>query len=144
MKKSTDKLDDSLIQLVDNAWKNYVSSKLSKVDGAVSDALKDWTIFEQSMTPEKMAQAILVDEKFKMNFSALVCGFLFSLPVDSSHTDMDDVSKNLTQQFKKQNLNCNKAMPAKMPPMNFWKHRKISWLPIWISRCVALVTTKMD
>lgn len=79
MKKSTTKLDDSLIQLVENAWKNYVSSRLSKVEGAVSDALKDWPNFVEAMTPEKMAQAILVDEKFKMNFSALVSRIITEL-----------------------------------------------------------------
>ncbi|KAL1931858.1 hypothetical protein VTP01DRAFT_8914 [Rhizomucor pusillus] len=93
LKKSTDKLDDSLIQLVDNAWKNYVSSKLSKVDGAVSDALKDWTIFEQSMTPEKMAQAILVDEKFKMNFSALQKSYA-AIQKAKSQLQQGDASKD--------------------------------------------------
>ena len=72
LKRSTTQLDESLIQQVESSWNDYASSKLTKVEGAVSAATADWASFEQKMTAEEMAKAILLDEKFKMNFSALV------------------------------------------------------------------------
>lgn len=72
MKRSTTQLDQSLIQQVESSWNDYAASKLAKVEGAVSAATADWASFEQKMTAEEMAKAILLDEKFKMNFSALV------------------------------------------------------------------------
>lgn len=72
LKRSTTQLDESLIQQVESSWNDYAASKLAKVEGAVSAATADWASFEQKMTAEEMAKAILLDEKFKMNFSALV------------------------------------------------------------------------
>ncbi|CDH48408.1 cysteinyl-trna synthetase [Lichtheimia corymbifera JMRC:FSU:9682] len=71
LKRSTTQLDESLIQQVESSWNDYAASKLAKVEGAVSTATADWASFEQKMTAEEMAKAILLDEKFKMNFSAL-------------------------------------------------------------------------
>lgn len=72
LKRSTTQLDQSLIQQVESSWNDYAASKLAKVEGAVSAATADWASFEQKMTAEEMAKAILLDEKFKMNFTALV------------------------------------------------------------------------
>ncbi|KAI9315543.1 tRNA synthetases class I (C) catalytic domain-containing protein [Dichotomocladium elegans] len=71
MKKETPKLDASLIQTVESAWSEYAKSKLAKFEGAVDAAHADWKAFELQMTPEELAKAVLIDEKFKMNFSAL-------------------------------------------------------------------------
>lgn len=70
VKQATDRLTPELVGRVEKAWDAYASSKLDKVAGAI----QDWASFEQRMVndPEAMAQAILVDEKFKMHFTALV------------------------------------------------------------------------
>ncbi|ORZ26022.1 cysteinyl-tRNA synthetase [Absidia repens] len=71
LKQSTQQLDSALIGTVEEAWTAYASSKLEKVPGATESALKDWTSFYASMTPEETAKAILLDEKFKMTMTSL-------------------------------------------------------------------------
>ncbi|KAG0172106.1 hypothetical protein DFQ30_011154 [Apophysomyces sp. BC1015] len=68
LKRTTLQLDASLIQQLDEAWKEYAESKLAKID---ENAANNWLAFVQKMTPEEVAKAVLIDEKFRMNFSAL-------------------------------------------------------------------------
>ena len=72
LKNSTDGLNTDLIHQVEKYWNDYATSKLATVEGAAVEAISDWAAFETKMTPERLAQAVLADEKFKMHFSALV------------------------------------------------------------------------
>ena len=65
-------MNADLIQRVDRYWNDYAASKLAAVEGAAAEAALDWAAFEAKMTPERLGQAVLADEKFKMHFSALV------------------------------------------------------------------------
>ncbi|KAI9497931.1 tRNA synthetases class I (C) catalytic domain-containing protein [Zychaea mexicana] len=71
LKNSTESLNNELIERVEKYWNDYATSKLSAVKGAASEATSDWTAFVAMMTPEALAKAVLVDEKFKMHFTAL-------------------------------------------------------------------------
>ncbi|KAI8978051.1 cysteinyl-tRNA synthetase [Pilobolus umbonatus] len=65
-------LDQTLIQQTEEAWVEYAQSKLKKLDSSlVTLATTQWTEFVKKMTPEEVAKAVALDEKFKMIFSAL-------------------------------------------------------------------------
>ncbi|KAF7728406.1 hypothetical protein EC973_006214 [Apophysomyces ossiformis] len=87
LKQSVSKLDDNLIKQLDEAWTEYAQAKLGKID---ENAAKDWPAFVQKMTPEEVAKAVLIDEKFKMHFTAL----------DISHAAIQEAKKsgNTTRQ----------------------------------------------
>lgn len=69
MKNATPALSAELVDTVKNAWKEYADSKMERID---ANASKDWPAFKQKMTPEAVQSALLIDEKFKMHFTALV------------------------------------------------------------------------
>jgi hypothetical protein len=69
MKNATPTLSSELVGAVKNAWKEYADTKMERID---PDASKDWPAFKQKMTPEAVQSALLIDEKFKMHFTALV------------------------------------------------------------------------
>ncbi|KAI8370507.1 tRNA synthetases class I (C) catalytic domain-containing protein [Radiomyces spectabilis] len=69
--QSVQSLNAEVIQAVEEAWTEYAHGKLGKLEGASELATSDWAAFVLKMTPEEIAKAILLDEKFKMNFSAL-------------------------------------------------------------------------
>ncbi|CAO3616943.1 unnamed protein product [Cunninghamella echinulata] len=75
-KKDTKQLDTNLIKFVEESWIAYAKSKLEKVPGASESAIKDWTAFEKSMTPEEVAKALILEEKFKMVLSALKASYI--------------------------------------------------------------------
>ncbi|KAI9308617.1 cysteinyl-tRNA synthetase [Cunninghamella echinulata] len=75
-KKDTKQLDNDLIKLVEESWVAYAKSKLEKVPGASDSAIKDWATFEKSMTPEEVAKALVLEEKFKMVLSALRASYV--------------------------------------------------------------------
>ncbi|KAI8070366.1 cysteinyl-tRNA synthetase [Gongronella butleri] len=64
-------LDADVIQTVEQAWTEYATAKLAKVAGAAEAATSNWAAFHASMTPEAIANAVAVDEKYKMYLSAL-------------------------------------------------------------------------
>ena len=73
LKKETTELSQPLIQQTEEAWTEFAEAKLKKLDAAlVSLATSNWTEFTQKMTPEEIAKAVALDEKFKMIYSALV------------------------------------------------------------------------
>lgn len=72
-KKETNELTESIIQQTEEAWLEFAQSKLKKLDAAlVSLATSNWADFTKKMTPEEVAKAITVEEKFKMLYTALV------------------------------------------------------------------------
>lgn len=74
MKAETNELTKKLIQQTEEAWLEYTESKLKKLDPTLfSLATTNWTEFVSKMSPEEVAKAIIVDPKYKMNFTALVC-----------------------------------------------------------------------
>ncbi|CAO3675721.1 unnamed protein product [Umbelopsis ramanniana] len=68
MKNATSALSTELVDTVKNAWKEYTDSKMERID---ANASKDWPAFKQKMTPEAVQNALVIDEKFKMHFTAL-------------------------------------------------------------------------
>jgi cysteinyl-tRNA synthetase len=73
LKKETAQLDKEIMKLVEEAWLEFANQKLKKLDSAlVKLATEDWSEFKQKMTPEEVAKAVILDEKFKMIYSALV------------------------------------------------------------------------
>ncbi|KAI8147700.1 tRNA synthetases class I (C) catalytic domain-containing protein [Fennellomyces sp. T-0311] len=71
LKESTQQLDGALVHQVEKAWNDYAVSKLAAVKGAAGCATSDWNGFVIKMTPKELAKAVVVDEKFKMHFTAL-------------------------------------------------------------------------
>lgn len=72
-KKETTELSETVIQQTKEAWLEFAQAKLKKLDAAlVSLATSNWTEFRNKMTPEEVAKAVILDEKFKMFYSALV------------------------------------------------------------------------
>ncbi|KAI8375559.1 cysteinyl-tRNA synthetase [Blakeslea trispora] len=77
LRKETTELSQSLIQQTEEAWTELAQAKLKKLDAAlVSLATSNWTEFTQKMTPEEVAKAVVLDEKFKMIYSALDTSFV--------------------------------------------------------------------
>lgn len=75
LKKETNQLDESIIQQTEEAWLEFVNAKLKKLDASlVSLAASNWPEFVKKMTPEEVAKALVLDEKYKMISSALVSG----------------------------------------------------------------------
>ncbi|OAD76974.1 hypothetical protein PHYBLDRAFT_185884 [Phycomyces blakesleeanus NRRL 1555(-)] len=74
-KANTKELDLALINQVEKARKEFIDSKLAKIEGAVALATQDWNMFVKKMTPEEIAKAVVIDEKFKMYLSALQVSF---------------------------------------------------------------------
>ncbi|KAI8096767.1 cysteinyl-tRNA synthetase [Halteromyces radiatus] len=71
LKEKTQSLDVDLITTVEEAWIEYMTSKLNKIPGAVESASKDWNSYQTNLTPEELSKAVLLDEKFKMYLAAL-------------------------------------------------------------------------
>ncbi|KAI8988022.1 cysteinyl-tRNA synthetase [Mycotypha africana] len=77
MKKETNELNEQLIKQLEEAWLEFANAKLKKLDSAhVALATSNWTEFSQKMTPEEIAKAVVLDEKFKMIFTALNTSYL--------------------------------------------------------------------
>lgn len=73
LKKETNQLDESIIQQIEEAWLEFANAKLKKLDASlVSLATSNWPEFTKKMTPEEVAKALVLDEKYKMIYSALV------------------------------------------------------------------------
>lgn len=73
LKKETNQLDESIIQQTEEAWLEFANAKLKKLDASlVSLASSNWPEFTKKMTPEEVAKALVLDEKYKMIYSALV------------------------------------------------------------------------
>ncbi len=72
-KESIATLSPDIVMYVRSGWDFYAKTKLAKVDGAVENATADWKQFEAKLTPEEVAKAVKVEEKFKMYVEALVC-----------------------------------------------------------------------
>ncbi|ORX49401.1 cysteinyl-tRNA synthetase [Hesseltinella vesiculosa] len=85
-KTDSQALSVELIQEVQASWTAYAQSKLAKVPGAADAAVKDWTSFLASMTPEEVTKAMVLDEKIKMTLTAL----------QSSHDAIDQAQQQLT------------------------------------------------
>lgn len=82
LKKETTQLDKPITNLVQEAWLEFANAKLKKLDPAlVKLATENWAKFEEKMTPEEVGKAIVLDEKFKMIYSALVRYFPICLPL---------------------------------------------------------------
>ncbi|CAO3608306.1 unnamed protein product [Cunninghamella blakesleeana] len=86
-KQNTKQLDSDLIKLVEESWALYAKSKLEKVPNASESAINDWEAFEKSMTPEEVAKALVLEEKFKMVLTAL----------NASYVAIQNAKKALTQ-----------------------------------------------
>ncbi|KAI8646810.1 cysteinyl-tRNA synthetase [Parasitella parasitica] len=72
LKKETTRLDQHIIQQTEEAWLEFANAKLKKLDASlVSSATSNWKDFTEKMTPEEIAKALVLDEKFKMIYSAL-------------------------------------------------------------------------
>ncbi|CEP13696.1 hypothetical protein [Parasitella parasitica] len=72
LKKETTQLDQHIIQQTEEAWLEFANTKLKKLDASlVSLAISSWKDFAERMTPEEVAKALALDEKFKMIYSAL-------------------------------------------------------------------------
>jgi cysteinyl-tRNA synthetase len=77
LKKETAQLDKETMTLVQEAWLEFANQKLKKLDPAlVKLATENWPEFKEKMTPEEVAKAVVLDEKFKMIYSALVRWYL--------------------------------------------------------------------
>lgn len=73
LKKETAQLDENIIQQTEEAWLEFANAKLKKLDTSlVSLATTNWPEFVKKMTPEEVAKALVLDEKYKMISSALV------------------------------------------------------------------------
>lgn len=86
LKNETNELDETIIQQTEEAWLEYANAKLKKLDASlVSLATSNWPEFTKKMTPEEVAKALVLDEKYKMIYSALVSSFfllLFKITLD--------------------------------------------------------------
>jgi cysteinyl-tRNA synthetase len=67
LKASVTQLDSTLIQQAEESWIEYNEAKMKKFQGT-----ENWPEFVKKMTPEEVQKAVVIDEKFKMNFTALV------------------------------------------------------------------------
>lgn len=77
LKKQVTELTPALVADAEEAWSEYATSKLKKLDAAlVSLATSNWIEFTKKMTPEEIEKAILVEPKYKMTFTALVRIFI--------------------------------------------------------------------
>lgn len=72
-KKDMQELNEALVKQTEEAWLEFVAAKLKKLDvGLVQLASSNWPEFVNKMTPEEIKKALVLDEKFKMIYSALV------------------------------------------------------------------------
>ncbi|KAI8075340.1 cysteinyl-tRNA synthetase [Gilbertella persicaria] len=93
LKKETTALDQTIIQQTEEAWLEYANAKLKKLNATlVSLATSNWTEFAQTMTPEEVAKAVVLDEKFKMIYTALDTSFA-AIQQAKASLDKGDKSK---------------------------------------------------
>lgn len=72
LKKETQQLNEKVIEQTQEAWSEFATAKLKKLDESMLQlALSNWSEFVSKMTPEEIAKATAADEKFKMIYSAL-------------------------------------------------------------------------
>ncbi|KAI7894869.1 cysteinyl-tRNA synthetase [Mucor mucedo] len=91
MKGETTELSQKLIEQTEEAWLEYAESKLKKLDPSLFALAKaNWTDFAAKMTPEEVAKAIILDPKYKMNFTAL----------DTSYTAIQNAKSQLEKGIK--------------------------------------------
>ncbi|KAI9487053.1 MAG: cysteinyl-tRNA synthetase [Benjaminiella poitrasii] len=86
LKKEINQLDEKIVKQTEEAWLEYVNAKLKKLDAAlVTLAASNWSDFVKKMTPEEVSKVLVLDEKFKMNFTAL----------NTSYNAIQDAKANL-------------------------------------------------
>ncbi|KAK4514775.1 Pre-mRNA-splicing factor SYF2 [Mucor velutinosus] len=77
LKKETTQLDENIIRQTEEAWLEFANAKLKKLDASlVSLATSNWPEFIKKMTPEEVAKALVLDEKYKMISSALDASYV--------------------------------------------------------------------
>ncbi|CAO3702291.1 unnamed protein product [Rhizopus stolonifer] len=110
LKKDTQELNEALVKQTEEAWLEFVAAKLKKLDvGLVQLASSNWPEFVNKMTPEEIKKALVLDEKFKMIYSAL----------DVSYNAIQKSKDNLSKGVNTKEV-ADQLLDASQDPISAW------------------------